>query len=229
MKKRIVIILSNSDRMGMSGNLSGVWFDELATPYLRLVDEGHEVILSTIKGGEAPIDIQSMMKPHDTHNNQAFLDNSRAMYQLKNTVPIYEIDFNKIDAVLFPGGYGLMNDVAVNKKVQEVITNFDDQGKFLGFICHAPSVLVFAKKKNGDFLVKGRTVTGFTMDEDKNVDFYDHLVFHLEQELPLKGADYRKKPNWEPHMINDKNLVTGQNIYSVELVTQELVDYLKKI
>ena len=94
------------------------------------------------------------------------------------------------------------------------------------FVCHAPGVLRHVKAANGDPLIKGRRVTGFSNSEEAAVQLTTVVPFLIEDEFTAKGAHYEKGPDWHPFVIADGRLVTGQNPGSSVGVAQALLKLL---
>ena len=228
-QKRVLIVMSSEDSLGISGKKTGTWFEEVATPYYLLKKEGIEVVMASPKGGEAPIDQLSLQSPFTTENTDRFLNDYVAMKALQTTNKISEIDIADFDALFFPGGYGLLWDLANNSRVIKSIEDFYEQNKPVAMVCHAPAILRDAKKVSGESLAKGLTLTGFMNAEDDELDLSRHLLFSLEDTLRAQQADYRgTELNWEAHTEVDGPLITGQNPASAPILTEILVTHLKK-
>ena len=227
--KRILLIMSSESAMGISGKVTGTWFEEVATPYYTLRESGYEVIFASLEGGEAPIDLLSMQAPFTTKNTDRFLKDPVAMHALKNTNKLSEVNHNDFDALFFPGGYGLLWDLASDSHTIKVIEDFYNARKPIAMVCHAPAILRDAKKPNGEPLVKGVTLTGFMNAEDDELDLSRHLLFSLEDELKLRGANYKgTKKNWTAHIEIDGPLMTGQNPASAPVLAKALAKRLKR-
>jgi putative intracellular protease/amidase len=108
--KRVLIVMSSESAMGISGKITGTWFEEVATPYYDLRKSGYEVIIASLNGGDAPIDLLSMQAPFTTANTEKFAKDAVAMHALQNTHKLSEINHNDFDALFFPSGYGLLWD-----------------------------------------------------------------------------------------------------------------------
>jgi putative intracellular protease/amidase len=93
-------------------------------------------------------------------------------------------------------------------------------------VCHAPSVLLNVKLSNGEYLVKGKKVTGFSNTEEDAVQLTDVVPFLLEDALQSKGAIYSKVADWNSYAITDGKLITGQNPGSSQAVAKELLKLL---
>lgn len=210
-QKRVLLVMSSVDEMGLSGKQTGTWFHELAAPYYLLAEAGHEVVFASPNGGEAPIDLLSMKAPFTTEFTDRFLADPVAMFAAKHTRKLRNIDITTYDAVFFPGGYGLLWDLASDSFAIKLIRDFHEAGRPIAMVCHAPAILRDVKKANGEFLVKGVSLTGFKNDEDTEIELLHHLLFSLEDELKARGANYLSKANWEANVVVDGPLMTGQS------------------
>lgn len=225
-QKRVLLVMSSHDEMGISGKQTGTWFEEVASPYYILTKAGYEVVFASPDGGEAPIDLLSMKAPFTTPNTEKFLEDDVAMFALKNTRVLRNINYDTFDAVFFPGGYGLLWDLASDSFVIRLIEDFAASGRPIAMVCHAPAILRDVKKPNGESFVKGVKLTGFKNDEDSEIELLHHLLFSLEDELTTRGADYISKGNWEPNVIVDGVLMTGQSPASAPPLAEALAERL---
>ena len=107
-----------------------------------------------------------------------------------------------------------------------MIEAFTAANKPTGFVCHAPGVLRHVKAANGDALIKGRNVTGFSNGEEADVQLTDVVPFLIEDEFIRLGANYQKAQNWMPNVVTDGKLVTGQNPASSAPVAEALLKLL---
>jgi putative intracellular protease/amidase len=222
--KRILMVMTSHADMGVSGKKTGNWFDEVATPYYEFLAAGFQVVLSSPRGGSAPIDHLSLQSPFTTANTARFLEDPAAMLALKETTALSAVDYRDFDGCFFPGGYGQLWDLASDSSVLKMIEESLSEDRPVAMVCHAPAILRDAKAPNGDPLVKGRSVTGFSDGEDDELDLSRHLLFSLENALIAKGANYtRSAANWEPHVVEDGALITGQNPASAAVIAKTLV------
>ncbi|HGM8359638.1 type 1 glutamine amidotransferase domain-containing protein [Pseudomonas aeruginosa] len=210
-QKRILLVMSSLDEMGTSGKQTGTWFHELAAPYYILTEAGYEVVFASPAGGRAPIDLLSMKPPFTTEYTERFLADPVAQFAAENTRKLRNIDYSGFDAVFFPGGYGLLWDLASDSHVIKLIRDFYESKRPIAMVCHAPAILRDVKKSDGEYLVKGLNITGFKNDEDTEVELLHHLLFSLEDELKRRGANYSSIANWQPHVVVDGDLMSGQS------------------
>jgi putative intracellular protease/amidase len=227
-QKRVLLIMSSFDDMGISGKQTGTWFTELAAPYYILTDAGYEVVFASPDGGEAPIDLLSMKVPFTTPYTEQFLNDPVAMFAASHTRKLRNIDYNTFDAVFFPGGYGLLTDLASDQFVVKLIRDFYETNRPIAMVCHAPAILRDVKLSNGKFLAEGKNLTGFKDAEDAEIELDRHLLFSLEQELKRRGANYKSVANWAPNVVVDGALMTGQSPASAAPLAEALRDVLKK-
>ena len=227
MSKRVLIVMSSHAELGLSGKRTGTWFEEAATPYYTFKDAGIDVVFASLKGGEAPIDLLSLQAPFTTANTDKFLDDAVAMNALRETNVLSSLNTDDFDALFFPGGYGLLWDLASDSYTIRLIERFHGSRKPIAMVCHAPAILRDAKNPNGEPLVKGMTVTGFMNAEDDELDLSRHLLFSLEDMLRQRGADYKgTTKNWAPHIERDHVLMTGQNPASAPVLAVALKNHL---
>lgn len=225
-QKRVLLIMSSHDEMGISGKQTGTWFTELAAPYYILTEAGFEMVFASPDGGEAPIDLLSMKAPFTTEYTERFLNDPVAMFAARNTRKLRNINYDTFDAVFIPGGYGLIWDLASDSHVIKLIQNFHQSERPIAMVCHAPAILRDIKAPNGEYLVKGVNLTGFKNDEDSEIELLHHLLFSLEDELKGRGANYISKPNWEPNVVEDGVLMTGQSPASAAPLAEALAKRL---
>ena len=229
-KPRVLMVLTSHDVMGVSGKKTGNWFDEVATPYYKFLEAGFDVTLATPKGGVAPIDPFSFDEMFMTDNMHKFLKDAAAQRVLANTLKFNDIDPNIYSGVFFPGGYGQLWDLASDSKVIRSIEHWIGEQTPVAMVCHAPGILRDAKKENGEPLVKGMKITGFSDAEDDELDLSRHLLFSLERALTINNGHYvRSDRNWSPNVIQDGALMTGQNPASAAPLADALVARLNPL
>ncbi|KFF02536.1 type 1 glutamine amidotransferase domain-containing protein [Chryseobacterium luteum] len=222
MSKKVLFVLTSHDKLGDTGLKTGFWTEELAAPYYALSDKGVEITLASPKGGQPPIDPKSEDPSSQTDATRR-MDNDEVLKEkLNNTHKLSEVKSEDFDAVFYPGGHGPLWDLAEDEASQQLIVNFYTDGKPVAFVCHAPGVLKDVKI-DGEYLVKGKNVTGFTNTEEDAVQLTDVVPFLVEDMLKKNGGSYSKVEDWAPYAVVDGRLVTGQNPASSEKVADELL------
>ena len=222
----ILMVLTSHDRLGDTGKKTGFWLEEFAAPYYAFLDAGCNVTLASPAGGQPPLDPSSDTEDTQTKDTKRFKDDKEAQEHLANTKKLADMKVEDFDSVFYPGGHGPLWDLAVDKNSIELIENFVKQDKPVAFVCHAPGALKNVKV-DGEYLVKGKTVTGFTNSEEDAVGLTDVVPFLVEDVLKANGGNYEKAADWESFVVEDGLLITGQNPASSEEAATRLVAKLK--
>ena len=223
---KILMILTSHDELGDTGEKTGFWLEEFAAPYYVFVDAGAEVTLASPKGGQPPLDPKSDADDAQTAATRRFRSDPLAQEALANTKTLDDVDTDWFDAVFYPGGHGPLWDLAEDQRSIAIIQGFYRAEKPVGAVCHAPAVFRHTVDENGEPLVKGRRVTGFTNSEEEGVGLTDIVPFLVEDMLKERGADYSKGDDWQSHVCTDGLLITGQNPASSEATARALLGAL---
>ncbi|MEJ6980121.1 type 1 glutamine amidotransferase domain-containing protein [Pedobacter sp. P351] len=224
----ILIVLTSHSELGNTGKKTGFWIEEFAAPYYTLKDAGAEITLASPKGGQPPIDPKSAEPESQTDATRRFDADESLKQLLANTKQLSEINSDDFDAVFFPGGHGPLWDLSNDPISIKLIQEFLAAGKPVAAVCHAPAVLLNVKSRDGEALVNGKNVTGFTNTEEEAVQLSRIVPFLLEDELKNKGGNYSKKEDWASYVVTDGLLITGQNPASSEKAAKELLSLLEK-
>lgn len=224
----VLFVLTSHDKLGNTGEKTGFWIEEFASPYYYLTDKGVEVTLASPAGGQPPIDPSSDKPENQTEATIRFKADKALQEKLSKTHPLSEVKAEDYDAVFYPGGHGPLWDLAESKDSAKLIESFYGMEKPVAFVCHAPGVLKNVKDAVGEPLVKGRKVTGFTNTEEELVKLTDVVPFLVENMLKEKGGIYSKAGDFEPYAMEDGLLITGQNPASSEKVAEILLNQLQK-
>lgn len=224
---QILIVLTSHDQLGESGQPTGFWLEELASPYYVFKDAGYQVTLASAKGGLPPIDPKSLAVDALTEACHRFQADQDAQSQLASTLPLEGLDDAEYDALFFPGGHGPIWDLAESPACRRLIESFHSHRKPIGAVCHGPVVFRHTTREDGTPLVAGREVTGFSNSEEEAVGLTRVVPYLLEDELRKLGARYSKGDDWEPHMVKGGRIVTGQNPASSEGCAEGLLELLK--
>ncbi len=224
---RILMVLTSHDRLGDTGKKTGFWLEEFAAPYYVFKDAGAEITLASPEGGQPPLDPKSDDESAQTDATRRFKADADAQQQLATTVPLASVRAGDFDAVFYPGGHGPLWDLAEDAQSIALIEKTFAAKKPLALVCHAPGVLRHAKAPDGQPLVKGRKVTGFTNSEEEGVQLTKVVPFLVEDMLKANGGEYAKGADWAPFVLTDGMLVTGQNPASSEGAAKALLQLMK--
>ena len=208
---KILMVLTSHEQLGNTGKKTGFWLEEFAAPYFLLKDVGAAITLASPQGGQPPLDPKSDLPENQTEFTKRFHADPAAQTALANTKKLTDVSAHDFDAVFYPGGHGPMWDLPDNPISIALLEAFVQTDKPVGAVCHAPVALINVRGKSGDYLVKGKRVTGFTNSEEEAVGLTDVVPFLLEDRLKERGGIYSKTANWAPYVQVDGKLVTGQN------------------
>jgi putative intracellular protease/amidase len=222
---KILMVLTSHDVLGSTGRKTGFWLEEFAAPYFVFRDAGIDLTLASPKGGQPPIDPKSDEPGSQTPAMTRFKQDERAKKELSETVKLETVKSEDYDTVFYPGGHGPMWDLAEDPNSIALLESFYNSGKPIALVCHSPGVLRHVEYQ-GQPLVKGKRVTGFTDGEEEEVQLTHVVPFLVEDELLKLGATFEKLKNWQPHAIIDGRLVTGQNPASSTVAAQALLKVL---
>ena len=225
---KILMVLTSHSELGNTGEKTGFWIEEFASPYYVLADVGAEITIASPSGGQPPVDPKSEITDAQTLSTERFYKDFEVIDKVAHSLKLSEIKEADYDAVFYPGGHGPLWDLATDKNSIQLIESFYNHQKPIAFVCHAPAALVNVKAKNGESLVKGKSVTGFSNTEEEAVKLTKVVPFLLEDELIKQGANYSKGDDWASYVKQDGLLITGQNPSSSQAVAELILETIRR-
>ncbi len=221
----VLMIVTSHAQLGNTGKPTGIWAEELTTPYYALVDAGFDVVLASPLGGTPPLATGSFKEaPADNEGSvKRFFDDAAATAKFKATHVAASLKATDYSAVFLPGGHGTMWDTATDDATAQLVADTFNAGKPVAAVCHGPAGLVKALRTDGNSILSGKKVNGFTNEEETAAGLMDVVPFHLESRMRELGGVFESGPMWAPYAVRDGNLITGQNPQSSALVAQHLV------
>jgi len=223
MSKKILMVVTSSERIISTNQLTGVWLEEFALPYLQFQTNGYEVTVASPKGGKTPID------PRSEPPEEQAQEWAQARAALNNTLNLDTVKAADYAAIFMPGGHGTMFDLPGNPGLQQLLRDFAEQDKILAAVCHGPAGLVGATLSDGRPIVAGKTITAFTDSEERAAGMDKDMPFLLETSLTELGANFVRQPDWTSHVERDGKLITGQNPQSSARVAQAVIEALASV
>jgi putative intracellular protease/amidase len=211
---------------------TGFWAEEFVKPHQTFTAAGFDVTLSTPQGRTPTVDPLSYNLSYN-ENDEGVVDSLKQYIgglrdQLERTVPLAELDPHPFDVLFVVGGHGPMQDLAVDPAISDLLNAVvDDSEKILAAVCHGPASFLSAHRPDGSWLFKGRTLTGFSNEEETQAGFAGNAPWLLQDRLTLSGANYVAEPAWTPNAVTDGNLVTGQQNYSAQVTADAVLKILK--
>lgn len=205
---RVLMIVTSHDRMGSTGEKTGIWLDELTTPYQEFARAGAQITIASPAGGPVPVDPRSESQPPESV--KWFMDQAQGARLLADTVKLAAVK-DEYDAYFVVGGHGAMWDLPRSKDLQRLLGQADRSGRVIAAVCHGPAALVNVVGKDGKPLLSGRRVTGFSNSEERAVKLDKVVPFALQSRMEAAGGRYQAKPDFQAFAVRDGRLVTGQN------------------
>ncbi|MFH8618912.1 type 1 glutamine amidotransferase domain-containing protein [Streptomyces sp. NPDC017979] len=225
---KVLIVLTSHDELGDTGRKTGFWLEELAAPYYRFKEAGAQLVLASPEGGQPPLDPKSNEPQFQTDLTRRFEADAEATGALARTVRLDSVPAGDFDAVFYPGGHGPLWDLAEDAVSARLIETTLRSGRPVALVCHAPGVLRHVVQEDGTPLVAGRRVTGFANSEEEAVQLTDVVPFLVEDELTALGGAYSKADDWQPYVLRDGLLITGQNPASSDPAAEALVSLVRE-
>ena len=223
-QKQVLMVVTSHATLGDTDKPTGLYFDELATPYYALVDNSIEVVIASPLGGRTPIVPSSLGSDENRPTNVArFMQDKAAMQKLNNATVLADIDATQFDGIFLAGGHGTMFDLPNDQYLAKIIGEMFDANKVIGAVCHGPAGLVLAKRRDGKSIFFCKKVNAFTNSEEGKVGLTNIVPFLLETKIIELGGLYEKAADFAEHAVQDGNLITGQNPASAAKVAEQFL------
>jgi putative intracellular protease/amidase len=228
MKNKILIVVTNTNTYHSKPISTGLWLGEL-THFLDIAFEnGYEVEIVSPKGGNVPIDPESLKFFVTDKSINQYADNESFMSKLKNSKSIEDINVEDFDAIYLTGGHGTMYDFVGNETLNNLIKDFYENGKVVSAVCHGVCGLLDVKLSDGKYLIQGKNTTGYSWFEETLAFRKSAVPFNLEEKMLESGTKYSKAfIPLTSHIQIDGRLITGQNPFSTKAVAEAVMNKLK--
>ena len=234
-KGKILLVASSPAVSAQTGWPIGFWAAELTHPLWVFSEAGYEVELVSTEGGKLEMDGYS--NPTDPSGYSAhdvlslgYMQQPAFLQMLENTRALREVQASDYDAIFLVGGQGPMYTFRGNAELEKLFVAFYEAGKPAAAVCHSTTLLLEAKKSNGELLVAGKTWTGFA---DAEEEYADQAVgmqiqpYRIESEArKISGTTFKVAAPFSSYAIADGNLITGQQQNSGPAAAQLLVKQL---
>ncbi|MFB6222569.1 MAG: type 1 glutamine amidotransferase domain-containing protein [Haloarcula sp.] len=197
----------------------GYWGEECIEPLTTLSDAGVEITVAT-PTGEPPVLDERSVDPEEV--GEDFSEHVREVHEtderLNDPIPLAQADADDYDTVVFPGGHGAEWDITQDVHARELLRESvaGDDGKAL-VVCHTVGILAFTRDADGEFLVDGRSVTGFPnaweegiVDENDLLPDGRKLPYWVEDEVKAAGADWDAELDADTSVTVDGDLITAR-------------------
>lgn len=226
---KILIVVTNINAYA-SGNLeTGLWLSELTHLYQAAKEKGYEITIASPNGGNVPIDPESLKPLMLDKISKGYWNDTSFRELLKNSKSLANVADQEFEMVYLAGGHGTMYDFPDDTVMQTIIRKQYESGKMVAAICHGVGGLLNVKLSNGEYLIKGKKLTGFNWLEESLAGRKKEVPFNLEAGLKERGADYKKTfIPMTSKVVVDGNLITGQNPFSSKETAKVVMKELEK-
>ncbi len=221
--KKVLIPVTNHATLGETDQENGTFAPELTHVVHLLKEAGIGYEVASINGGKAPIYGQDI---EGDDVNTSMLADEDFQNRVNNTIPVSQVNIAEYDAIFYPGGFGLLSDLATNEDFAKLSAEHYESGGVVAAVCHGPAALLPINLSNGEPLLANKSVTGFTREEEIDYGTIDDAPFLMEEALTRKAARFNKIQPWGSFVIEDDRLITGQNPASAHAVGEAIVKLL---
>ncbi|WP_395344978.1 type 1 glutamine amidotransferase domain-containing protein [Ningiella sp. W23] len=221
---KVLILVTNHATLGETDQANGTYAPELTHVVDVLNSASVDYDIASKAGGKAPL------YGTDAENdevNAKVLDDKQFINRIENTIPVSQVNASDYSAVFYPGGFGLLSDLAHDEDVASLSASIYESSGIISAVCHGPAGLLPITLSSGEKLLKDKSVTAFTREEEIDFDTINDIPFLLEEELARNAQRYSKVQPWQEFVIVDGRLITGQNPASAHAVGKALVEQLK--
>lgn len=222
---KVLIPVTNHATLGETDQENGTFSPELTHVVDVFNKAGIDYDIASIKGGKAPVYGQDI---EGDDVNKSVLASEDFQNRINNTLPVSQVTISDYDAVFYPGGFGLLSDLATNEDFAKLSAAHFENGGVIAAVCHGPGALLPITLSNGDSLLATKSVTGFTREEEVDYGTINDIPFLLEEALTRKAARFNKVQPWGTFVIEDDRVITGQNPASAHAVGEAIVQLLTK-
>ena len=221
--KKILIPVTNHATLGTTDQANGTFSPEITHAIHVFTQHGFDYDIASIKGGQVPVygtDIEG------DEVNQQVLASEDFKNRTNSSLPVSELNIDDYDAIFYPGGFGLLSDLASNEEFAKLAATHYEKGGLIGAVCHGPAALLPISLSSGEALLANKSVTSFTREEEVDYGTINDIPFLLEEALARKAVRFNKVQPWQDFVIEDDRVITGQNPASAYSVATALVKQL---
>lgn len=221
---KVLIPVTNHAFLGTTDSANGTYAPELTHVVAELNVANIDYDIASIEGGKAPLYGTDM---EGDEVNARILAEDSFQTRINNTIPVSQLNIDDYDAVFYPGGFGLLTDLAENQDFAQLAAQHYEAGGVLAAVCHGPAALLPIELSSGEALLASKSVTAFTREEEIDFQTINDIPFLLEEALARKAKRYNKVQPWAELVVQDERVITGQNPTSAHGVGKALVTALQ--
>ena len=252
-KGQVLVLLSSENQLALKDGKSyptGYYLNEFGVPADQLLKAGYELVLVTPKGNAPNVDktsLDPMYFAGDASEMQRIKQVVAGIPGIDNSLSLQEVlagDLDQYEGLLIPGGHAPLIDLANNPQVGTLLKYFNQAGKPTAAICHGPIALLSAQADpqgyevalgSGaqpaaqDWTYQGYRMTIFSTPEEVVFESSlkgDKIRYYPGQAMSAAGGELQYAEAWQPNVVVDRELITGQNPFSDHLLAKTLIEAL---
>ncbi|MBD2766777.1 type 1 glutamine amidotransferase domain-containing protein [Hymenobacter sp. BT664] len=255
-KGQVLVVLSSAREIALRDGKTyptGYYLNELMTPVEAIIKAGYEPVFANPQGNAVPADEHSLSADYfgkDTSRYRRMLQLRASLPQLQRPRRLAEVvqdGLSTYRGVFFPGGHAPMADLLSDPAVGQVLRYFHAQHRPTALICHAPIALLAANPKAPAFRAalvankptqrlaegwpyRGYRMTIFSTNEEQVAEggqLGGRMLFYPEAALRAAGGQVQIAQEWSANVVQDRELITGQNPFSDDRLSQLFVEALR--
>ncbi|KAI0347107.1 ThiJ/PfpI [Trametopsis cervina] len=226
MSPRVLFVFTSANKT-LTDEPTGWFLPEAAHPYYVLAPHA-DIDFASPKGANPPIDPSSVDSYKEDEESVKFLNDETVKAKLASAKPLSAVSADDYDAIFYVGGHGPVLDLASDPENAKLASAFWQKGKITSAVCHGPAALVGATDASGKSIFAGKQFTGFSNEEEHAVHKVEAIPFLLEDRITELGGSYVRAGAWQPKVVVDGKLITGQNPASAAPVGKAILEALQK-
>lgn len=254
-KGEVLILLSSETELPLKDNKvfpSGYYLNEFGVPADALIKAGYKLTITTPKGNQPKPDLRSIDPVYfggdanEMKRIQQVVEYLTMPTKIKPLAEVMKGGLGRYSAVFIPGGHAPLIDLSNNPEVGKLLTHFHKEGKPTAAICHGPITLLAAQKdpvkfekglitgestEADNWIYRGYNMTIFANDEEKIFEDSlngDKLRYYPANAMQQAGGRMKFAKAWQPNVVVDRELITGQNPFSDHELAKALIKALDK-
>lgn len=226
---KVLIIVTGTATFANGKLPTGLWLSEFTHIYHSAKESGYAITVANPKGGCTPVDPESLKPLLLDEMSKKYWEKPEFKDMLDHADSLDDVLERQYDCVYLAGGHGAMYDFPDNAVLKAIIKKQYESGKLVSAICHGVSGLLNVELSNGEYLIKGKKLTGYSWFEESLAGRKQVVPFNLEASLKERGADYEKALiPLTSKVVVDNKLITGQDPFSSKEMAKVVMQQLNK-
>ncbi len=254
-KGKVLVLLSSETQLELADGSqypTGYYLNEFGVPADALQQAGYELVLVTPKGNAPRVDQRSVDTQYfggdeqEMQRIQKVIANLDGINDTHKLADVLKSDLSQFDGLFIPGGHAPLIDLVGNPEVGKLLTYFHNQQKPTAAICHGPIALLspqqmpaqfidqFAKEGQSqaqDWIYEGYNMTIFSTPEEQVFERSlngKQIRYYPAAAMQAAGANLEQAEAWQPNVVIDRELITGQNPFSDKVLAEALIKQLEQ-